>query len=186
MLALLSSPVCFPGVTNSDRKTRTVLCAVRPARPLLMASTVKGTAWQVRPLQVRLLDKSGSVTSQAYLPFLLLSVLCPPPSGEAALPIFLFRWTLLSSFFWANNSVQSLNHVQFFATPWTAARQASLSITTSQSLPRLMSIEMLMPSNHLILWHPLLLLPSSFPNIRVFSNELALHIRWPKYRRFSL
>ena len=154
MLALLSSPVCFPGVTNSDRKTRTVLCAVRPARPLLMASTVKGTAWQVRPLQVRLLDKSGSVTSQAYLPFLLLSVLCPPPSGEAALPIFLFRWTLLSSFFWANNSVQSLNRVQFFATPWTAARQASLSITNSQGLPKL--IESVMPSNHLILCHPLL------------------------------
>ena len=71
------------------------------------------------------------------------------------------------------------------ATPWTAARQASLSITNSQSLPRLMSIESVMPSNHLILCHPLLLLPSMFPSIRVFSNESALHIRWPKYWSFS-
>ena len=71
------------------------------------------------------------------------------------------------------------------ATPWTAARQASLSITNSQSLPRLMSIESEMPSNHLILCHALLLLPSMFPSIRVFSNESALHIRWPKYWSFS-
>ena len=72
-----------------------------------------------------------------------------------------------------------------FATPWTAACQASLSITNSWSLPKLMSIESVMPSNHLILCHPLLLLPSIFPNIRVFSNESALHIRWPKYWHFS-
>ena len=78
-----------------------------------------------------------------------------------------------------------LSHVQFFVTPWTAARQASLSITNSQSLPKLMSIESVMPSNHLILCHPLLLLPSIFPSIRVFSNESALPIRWPKYRSFS-
>ena len=71
------------------------------------------------------------------------------------------------------------------ATPWTAARQASLSITNSQSLPKLMSIESVMPSNYLILCHPLLLLPSLFPSIRVFSNESALHIRWPKYWSFS-
>ena len=83
------------------------------------------------------------------------------------------------------SSVQSLNHVQLFATPWTAERQASLSITNSQSLLRLMSIESVMPSNHLILCRPLLLLPSIFPNIRVFSNESALHIRWPKYWSFS-
>ena len=76
--------------------------------------------------------------------------------------------------------VQSLSHVDFL-TPWTAARQASLSITNSQSLLQLMSIESVMPSNHLILCHPPLLLPSIFPSIRVFSNELALHIRWPKY-----
>ena len=82
-------------------------------------------------------------------------------------------------------SVQSLSQVRFFATRWTAAHQASLSITNSQSLPKLMSIESVMPSNHLILCRPLLLLPSIFPNIRVFSNESALRIRWPKYWSFS-
>ena len=83
------------------------------------------------------------------------------------------------------SSVQLLSHVRLFATPWTTARQASLSITNSQSLPKLMSIESVIPSNHLILCHPLLLLPSIFPSIRVFSNESALHIRWPKYWSFS-
>ena len=75
---------------------------------------------------------------------------------------------------------QSLSHVRLFATPWTAARQASLSFTISQSLLKLMSIESVMPSDHLILCRPLLLLPSIFPSIRVFCNESALHIRWPK------
>ena len=79
-----------------------------------------------------------------------------------------------------------LNHVQLFTTPWTAAHQASLSFTTSRSLLKLMSIESVMLSNHLILCHPLLLLPSVFPRIRVFSNELALHIKWPKYWSFSI
>ena len=83
------------------------------------------------------------------------------------------------------SSAHSLSHVWLFATPWTAAHQASLSITNSRSLPKLMSIESVMPSNHLILCHPLLLLPSIFPSIRVFSNESALHIRWPKYWSFS-
>ena len=77
------------------------------------------------------------------------------------------------------------NHVQLFTTPWTAAHQAFLSITNSQSLLKLMSIALVMPSNHLILRHPLLLPPSIFPSIRVFSNELALLIRWPKYWSFS-
>ena len=81
-------------------------------------------------------------------------------------------------------SVQSLSCVQLFVTPWTTARQASPSITNSQSLLKLMSIESVMPSNHLIC-RPLLLLPSIFPSIRVFSNESALHIRWPKYWSFS-
>ena len=81
---------------------------------------------------------------------------------------------------------QSLSHVQLFATPWTAARQASLSFTMSRSLLKLISVELVMPSNHLNLCHPLLLLPSIFPSIRVFSNELALCIRWPKYWSFSL
>ena len=81
--------------------------------------------------------------------------------------------------------VQLLSCVQLFVTPWTAAHQASLSITISRSLLKLMSIDLVIPSNHLILCHPLLLLPSVFPSIRVFSNESALHIRWPKYWSFS-
>ena len=83
------------------------------------------------------------------------------------------------------SSVQSLSRVQLFETPWTAALQASLSITNSRSLLKLMSTESVMPSNHLILCHTLLLLPSIFPSIRVFSNESVLHIRWPKYWSFS-
>ena len=83
------------------------------------------------------------------------------------------------------SSVQLLSCVQLSATPWTAARQASLSITNSRSLLRVMSIESVMPSNHLILCHPLLLLPSIFPSIRVFSNEAVLPISWPKYWSFS-
>ena len=82
------------------------------------------------------------------------------------------------------SSVHLISHVQVFATPRTAACQASLSITNSQSLPKLMSIKMVTPSNHLILCCPLLL-PSIFPSIRVFSNESSLHIRWPKYWSFS-
>ena len=82
------------------------------------------------------------------------------------------------------SSVQ-FSHVQLFATPWTTARQASLSFTISWSLLKLMSIELVKPSNHLIRCRPLLLLPSIFPSIRVFSNETVLHIRWPKYWSFS-
>ena len=83
------------------------------------------------------------------------------------------------------SSVQLLSHVQLFVNPWTAACKAFLSITNSQSLPKFMSIESVMPSNHLILCWPLLLLPSIFPSIRVFSKESVLHIRWPKYWSFS-
>ena len=83
------------------------------------------------------------------------------------------------------SSVQSLSCVQLFATPWTAACQASLSITNSRSLLKLMSVESVMPSNHFILCHLFLLPPSIFPSIRVFSNESAVHIRWPKYWSFS-
>ena len=83
------------------------------------------------------------------------------------------------------HSVQSLSRVWLFATPWTAACQASLSIASSQSLSKLTPIESVMPSNHLILCHPPFLLPSNFPSIRVFSNESALRIRWPKYWSFS-
>ena len=81
-------------------------------------------------------------------------------------------------------SVLSLSPIRLFVTPWTAAHQTSLSITNSQSLLKLMSIELVMPSNHVILCH-LLLLPANFPSIRVFSNESVLHIRWPKYWSFS-
>ena len=83
------------------------------------------------------------------------------------------------------SSVQSLSRVRLFATPWTETYQASLSITNSQSLFKLMSTESVMPFNHLILCRPLLLLPSIFPSIRVFSHESVLHIRWPKYWSFS-
>ena len=82
-------------------------------------------------------------------------------------------------------SDQSLSHVWLFATPWTAARQASLSMTKSWSLLKLMSIELVMPSNHLILCHPFLLPPSIFPSFRVLSNDSVLHVRWPKYWSFS-
>ena len=105
--------------------------------------------------------------------FFFLVILC--------LSTLTFNWYTSLQF----SSVQSISRVQLFATPWTTARQASLSITNSRRLPRLMSIELVMPSNHLILCHPLLLLPSIFPNIRVFSNESALCIRWPKYWGFS-
>ena len=83
------------------------------------------------------------------------------------------------------SSVQSLSRVRLFATPWTTAHQASLSITNSWSLLKLMSVESVMPSNHLILCRPLLLLPLIFPSIRVFSNESTVCIRWPKYWSFS-
>ena len=82
---------------------------------------------------------------------------------------------------WLTVVAQLLSCVRLFATPWTAARQASMSFTLSQSLLRFLSIKLVMPSNHLVLCHPLLLLPLIFPSIRVFSNDLALLIRWPKY-----
>ena len=99
------------------------------------------------------------------------------------LPLWLssFRKLLLCCLI---SSVQSLSHVRLFATPWTAARQASLSITNSLSLLKLMSIESVMPSNHLNLCHPLLL-PSILPSIWIFSNESVLRIRWPRYWSFS-
>ena len=81
--------------------------------------------------------------------------------------------------------IHLLSHVQLFATPWAAARQTSLSFTISWNLLKLMSLELVIPSNHLILWHPLFLLASIFPSIRIFSSESALHIKWPKYWSFS-
>ena len=96
-----------------------------------------------------------------------------------------YIYILKTSYYIMFSSVQSLSCVRLFVPPWTAARQASRSIINSQSLPKLMSIESVMPSSHLILCSPLLLLSSIFPNIRVFSNESVLHIRWPKYWSFS-
>ena len=98
------------------------------------------------------------------------------------------RENWLGSILWIHrhlSSVQLLSRVQLFATPWAAAGQASLSITNTWSLLKLMSIKLVMPSNHLILYHPLLFLPSIFPSIRVFSNESVLRIKWPKYWIFS-
>ena len=101
-----------------------------------------------------------------------------PSSTET---LFKTEYKLLSAFV----VIQSLSRVQLFATPWTTACQVSLSFTISQSLFKLMSIELAMPSNHLILCRPLLLVPSVFPNIGIFSNELTFRIRWPKYWSFS-
>ena len=91
---------------------------------------------------------------------------------------------IVRKFYWVS-SVQSLSHVRLFETPWIAAHQASLSITNSRSLLKLMPIELVMPSSHLILWHPPLRLPPIPPSIRVFSNESTLHMRWPKYWSFT-
>ena len=114
--------------------------------------------------------------SQNIIPLLIFS-----PQQLEKVKTVLSLWTVFGLF----SSVQSLSRVQLFPTPRAAAHQASLSITNSQSLLKLMFIESVMPSNHLILCCPLLLLPSIFPSIRVFSNELALHIRWPNYWSFS-
>ena len=100
-----------------------------------------------------------------------------PPNTSLCSPINILHWALVS--------LQSLSCVWLFATPWTIAHQVSLSFTNSRSLLKLMSIELVMASNHLILCHSLLFLPSIFPSIRVFSTELILHIRWPKYWSFS-
>ena len=104
--------------------------------------------------------------------------------NTCSLPVCCTDFSFATWFEW-HSVVQSLSHVRLFVTPWTSTCQASLSITNSWSLPKLISIELVMPSNHLILCHPLLLLTSIFPSIRVFSNKSALCIRWPKYWSFS-
>ena len=106
------------------------------------------------------------------------------PSPQPPPPAVVSSFSKSVSLFLFCKSVQSLSCVWFFATPWTAAHQASLSITNSWSLLKLMSIESVMPSNHLILCCPLLLPPSIFPSIRVFSNESVLHTGWPKFIYF--
>ena len=109
-----------------------------------------------------------------------------PTNSYRTIPFCLHHLQHLSNWYEVISSVQLLSRVQLIATPWTAACQASLSINNSRSLLKLMSIESVMPSNHLILSHPLLLPPSVFPSIRLFSSESVLHIRWPKYWSFSI
>ena len=112
---------------------------------------------------------------QCHFPNLFHPPLCPMPHPHVYMSIIGICVSI--------SSVQLLSRVRLFATPWTAARQVSLSVTNSRSPPKSMSIESMMPSNHLILCRPLLL-PSILPSIRVFSNESALHLRWPKYWSF--
>ena len=109
----------------------------------------------------------------------------PPSPVAPALQVDSLLLSHWGSIYVQFSSVQSLSRVQLFATPWIAARQAFLSITNFQSLPKLMSIKSVMPSSHLILCHPLLLLPPIPPSIRVFSSESTLRMRWPKYWSFS-
>ena len=120
-----------------------------------------------------------------YQNFQMMTDLCAPPSWQqgrwACLPRHMTHWYGRKL-----NSVQLLSRVRLFATPWTAACQAYLSITNSWSLPKLMSIELVMSSNYFILCCPLLLLPSIFPSIRVFSNESTVRIGWPNYVEFQL
>ena len=108
-----------------------------------------------------------------------------PYSGQSQGKKLLFLLHILRSAKHFSVAVQSLSCIRLFATPWTVAQQAPLSFTTSQSLFKFMSIESVMPSNRLILFDPLLLLPSILPSIRFFSDELALHTTWPKYWSFS-
>ena len=120
-----------------------------------------------------------------FIPF--ISPFSTPPQMISILFIYYFltQYFLYCMFVYFFSSVQMLGSVQLFATPWTAAHQASLSITNTRRLCKLMSIESVMPFNHLILYCPLLLLPLIFPSIRVLSNKSVLHNRWPKYWSFS-
>ena len=139
----------------------------------------------------------AKATSPILFDILQLSVWIIPSQSSFLFWFYYLLWLLFTSLIlpvqnlwkilllFSLSSVQSLSHVWLFVTPWTTACQVSLSITNSHSPPKPMSNELVMPSNHLILCRPLLLLPSTFPSIRVFSNEPALHIRWPNYWSFS-
>ena len=124
-------------------------------------------------LTINILDKNHTVQWKPKSCIMTITTMSP------SLTTLFFRSSVQLS------SVQSLSHVRLFATPWITARQASLSITNSQNSLKLTSIESMMPSSHLILCRPLLLLPPIPPSIRVFSNESTLHMRWPKYWSFS-
>ena len=156
---------------------------------LCSLSTLLGTTELMTPF-----EEWGHVFIVFYFPaynmwrrILPTEDICKNPRSPLLVICYLWNiiWFILVSFSLPFSSVQLLSRVRLFMTPWTAARQASLSITNSWSPPKPMSIQLVMPSNHLILCRPLLLLPSVFLSIRVFSNESALHIRWPKYWSFS-
>ena len=154
---------------------------VLPKAHLTSHSRMSGSRWVITPLWL----------SRSLRPFLYSSVyfLCILATSSYYLLLLLgpyCPYILCPSLHGMSPSVQSLSCVQLFATPWTTARQASLSITNSWSLLKLTSIESVMPSNHLILCCPLLLQPSIFPSIGVFSNESVLRIRWPKVLEFQL
>ena len=155
---------------------------------------MRNQTWTL-PAHRTLLDSSQVINREMYLSInnhttiIYLQEICLIPKyyilqfyHEEILKICEGKMTLM---FLQFSSVQALSRVRLFATPWTAAHQASLSITNSCSLPKLMSIQLVMPYNHLILCPPLLFLPSNFPSIKVFSNESALCIRWPKYWSFT-
>jgi len=156
---------------NSKNKQDHLLGGLQKSTPILKVKRMQGW-WSL--LYLHIIHQYGPQTSQALKNDKLQH------NQSSSNPV---AATIVSLVFVA--VVQSLSRVWLFVTLWTAARQASLSITNSQSLPKLRSIESVMPSNHLILCHPLLLLPSNFPSIRVFANESALHIRWPKYWSFT-
>ena len=138
----------------------------------ILSSSVPGTVWVISESP----DVASNLVGRVYQ---------SQESGKQS--AFLCWWThILIKLLACFSSVQTLSHIWLFATPWTAACQASLSITNSWTLLKLMSIKPVMPSNHLILCHPLFLPPSIFPSIRVLSNESVLRIRWPKYWSFSL
>ena len=136
------------------------------------------------PLQERLFPLHSQVSWNSEM--FTEAKLCWPGRKHGWPKIYLQNFLGNKCWIWLQfSSVQSLSHVWLFVTPWTTAHQASLSITNSRSLPKLMFIKLVMPSSRLILCHPLLLLPSILPSIRVFSNKSTLRMRWPKYCSFS-
>ena len=166
-------PRCTPSVGSSHCASQTITMSACPPEHCL-------AAWPEHELHRCRNPVSLSLQGPAW--YLIVRFVVLKKKKKKTLNKFLETQSLLGHL---NISVQSLSRVRLFATPWTAARQASLSIINLQRLLKLMSINSVMPSNHLNLCHPLLLQPSIFPRIGVFSNESFLHIRWPKYWGFS-